>query len=297
MNHRYKGIIFIIISAFCFALMNVFVRASGDLPFIQKSFFRNFVAAIFAAAVLMKNRAWFSGKKGNLKILFWRSVFGAVGIMCNFYAVDHLLLADASMLNKMSPFFAIIFSCFILKEHIRPWQAVAVIAAFIGSLLVIKPTVFGMSIFPSFIGLLGGLGAGAAYTLVRLLGERGEKGPFIVFFFSAFTCLLAVPYLILDYHQMTLMQFGSLMMAGLAAAGGQFSITAAYCYAPAKEISIYDYSQIIFSAVLGFLLFGQIPDGFSWAGYMVIIGAAVGMFLYNRRENRRPGTQTRTNAQ
>lgn len=289
MNKKYKGIVCIIISAFCFGLMNVFVKAAGDVPFIQKSFFRNLVAAAFAAVILVRKRVWFSGEKGNLGILFWRSVFGGMGILCNFYAVDHLLLADASMLNKMSPFFAIIFSFFILKEKIRPVQAAAVIVAFVGSLFVIKPTVVGMSFFPSVIGLMGGLSAGAAYTLVRLLGGRGEKGPFIVFFFSAFTCVMVIPYLVFNYQPMTSVQFGSLMMAGLAAAGGQFSVTAAYCYAPAREISVYDYSQIIFSAAFGFFLFGQIPDMMSWIGYAIIIGAAVGMFLYNQKADRQAG--------
>ena len=75
-----------------------------------------------------------------------------------------------------------------------------------------------------------------------------------------------------------------LLLAGLAAAGGQFSITAAYCYAPAKEISIYDYSQIIFAAGLGFLVFGQIPDALSWLGYFIICGMAVLMFFYNNKK-------------
>ena len=97
-------------AAFCFALMNTFVRLSGDLPSVQKSFFRNLVAAAFAGSILIKNKAWYSGKKGNMKYLLCRAVFGTAGILCNFYAVDHLVLADASMLNKMSPFFAIIFS-------------------------------------------------------------------------------------------------------------------------------------------------------------------------------------------
>lgn len=289
MNKKYKGIFFIIISAFCFALMNVFVRGAGDLPFIQKSFFRNFVAAIFASVILIKDRMWFSGIKGNMKYLILRSVFGAIGMLCNFYAIDRLLLADASMLNKMSPFFAIIFSCFILKEKVKPVQAAAVGAAFIGSLFIIKPTFVNMDLFPSIIGLMGGLGAGAAYTMVRLLGEKGEKGPFIVFFFSAFTCVITLPYLILQYHPMSAWQLASLLLAGTAAAGGQFSITAAYFYAPAREISVYDYSQIVFSAVMGWMFFGQLPDKYSCVGYVVIVGAAVLMFLYNNRKEKVAG--------
>lgn len=280
---RYKGIICIIMSAFCFALMSFFVRMAGDLPPIQKSFFRNFVAAIFAGVILMKNGVPFHCKKENLGYMLGRSICGTIGILCNFYAVDHLVLADASMLNKMSPFFAVIFSYFLLKEKITVPQGLFVIGAFVGSLFVIKPTFSNMDLLPSLIGLCGGIGAGAAYTMVRKLGERGEKGPFIVFFFSTFSCVVTLPWLLFDYHPMSLAQIGILLFAGLSAAGGQFSITAAYCYAPAREISVYDYSQIIFSAGLGFFFFEQIPDLLSWIGYAVICLMAVAMFLYNNR--------------
>lgn len=280
---RYKGIICIIMSAFCFALMSFFVRMAGDLPPIQKSFFRNFVAAIFAGIILMKNGVPFHCKKENLGYMLGRSICGTIGILCNFYAVDHLVLADASMLNKMSPFFAVIFSYFLLKEKITVPQGLFVIGAFVGSLFVIKPTFSNMDLLPSLIGLCGGIGAGAAYTMVRKLGVRGEKGPFIVFFFSTFSCVVTLPWLLFDYHPMSLAQIGILLFAGLSAAGGQFSITAAYCYAPAREISVYDYSQIIFSAGLGFFFFEQIPDLLSWIGYAVICLMAVAMFLYNNR--------------
>lgn len=280
----YKGVFCIIISAFCFALMNLFVRLSGALPSIQKSFFRNLVAFFFALAIMKKERIGFSGKKANILPLVLRSVFGTVGILCNFYAVDHLVLADASMLNKMSPFFAIVFSCFVLKEKVRPFQAFAVAGAFLGSLLIIKPAVLGMETFPAVLGLLGGMGAGAAYTMVRYLSGRGEKGPLIVCFFSGFSCLATLPFLILDFHMMTGRQLVILLLAGLSAAGGQFSITAAYSYAPAREISVYDYSQIVFSAGLGYLVFGQVPDLLSWIGYLVICSMAAGMFFYNKRK-------------
>lgn len=283
MKKQYKGILCIILSAFCFALMNMFVHLSGDLPSVQKSFFRNFVAAIFACAILVKDRVSFRCRKANFKYLLMRAAFGTIGILCNFYAVDQLVLADASMLNKMSPFFAVLFSFLILGEKVTLPQALIVLGAFGGSLFVIKPTVANMDLIPSLIGLFGGIMAGAAYTMVRKLGENGEKGPFIVFFFSAFSCMVTLPWLIFDYHPMSPAQIGILLLAGLSAAGGQFSITAAYCYAPAREISVYDYSQIIFSAVLGFIIFGQIPDALSWLGYGIICVMAVLMFVYNHR--------------
>ncbi len=277
------AVIYILLSALFFSLMNMFVRLSGDLQSVQKSFFRNLVSLAFAAAILKREGAWFSGKRENIRYLLLRSAAGTLGILCNFYAVDHLVLADASMLNKMSPFFAIVFSYLILKEKIRLPQALIVGCAFAGSLLIIKPTEAVFHSPAALIGLLGGLGAGIAYTYVRVLGTKGEKGPFVVFVFSAFSCAVTLPYLLLYFQPMSRGQLLSLLLAGLSAAGGQFSITAAYFHAPAKEISVYDYSQILFSAVLGFFVFGQIPDALSWIGYGIICSMAVAMFLYNRK--------------
>ena len=284
MTQKQKGILCILAAAFCFSLMNVFVRLSGNVPSVQKSFFRNIVAVVFAGILLLRSQEKVTLKSGDLKYLLLRASFGTLGILCNFYAVDHMVLADASMLNKMSPFFAILFSYFLLKEKISLVQATAVIAAFIGSLCIIKPSGQNMEFLPSLIGLTGGMGAGIAYTMVRILGKRGVKGPFIVFFFSAFSCLVVLPYILLHYHPMSGMQVAMLLCAGLAASGGQFAITGAYCFAPAREISVYDYSQIIFSAILGFFLFRQVPDMLSWLGYLIICTAAVAMFLYQRKQ-------------
>ncbi|MDD5935333.1 MAG: DMT family transporter [Clostridiales bacterium] len=284
MKSMHKGILCILLSALCFALMSTFVRLAGDLPFIQKSFFRNFVALLFAVAVILKKGESFRWRREDFKYLVLRSALGTMGMLCNFYAVDHLVLSDASMLNKMSPFFVIVLSYLFLKEKINFVQTSAVIVAFMGSLFIIKPTLANMDLVPSLIGLLGGLGAGAAYTTVRYLGSRGVKGPLIVFFFSGFSCLVTLPSFILHYHPMTVKQVIILLCAGLAAAGGQFAITAAYTFAPGKEISVYDYSQVVFSAFLGFFIFGQIPDGYSILGYGIICSTAVGMFFYNKKK-------------
>ena len=168
------------------------------------------------------------------------------------------------------------------SEKMSPAQALAVAGAFIGSLFVIKPTFTNMALVPSLIGLCGGICAGIAYAMVRILGQRGQKGSSVVIFFSGFSCVVTLPYLLLDFHPMSGLQILTLLGAGLAAAGGQFGITAAYYHAPAKEISIYDYSQIIFSTILGFFLFGQVPDRYSVLGYVIICAMALWMFVYNK---------------
>ena len=286
MQPLYKGIILIIMSAFFFALMNMFVSLSGELPALQKSFFRNLIAFIFAGVVLAKNKQPVKIPKNGWLPLILRSAFGTGGIFCNFYALGVLNLADASILNKMSPFFAIVFSIFILKEKIKPAQFFIVLGALAGAVCVVKPSFSNVLTVPAFIALCGGMCAGLAYTLVRDLGQKGVKGAFIVFFFSGFSCLSVVPFLIFQYSPMTAKQLVFLLLAGLSAAGGQFSITAAYCHAPAKDVSIYDYSQIIFAAALGYIVFGQIPDLLSWVGYTVIVLMAFLMFIYNKKKSR-----------
>lgn len=84
---------------------------------------------------------------------------------------------------------------------------------------------------------------------------------------------------------MSLLQLVYLLLAGAFACVGQLGITKAYVCAPAKEISVYDYTQVLFAAALGFFVFGEAPDWLSVLGYVLICGAGVGMFLYNRRHD------------
>jgi drug/metabolite transporter (DMT)-like permease len=281
---RLRGIICIITSAFCFALMSTFLRLSGDLPTTQKAFFRNLVALFFSLIMLKKQHIPLKPHdKKNIPALLIRSSCGLIGILGNFYAVDHLVLSDASMLNKMSPFFAVLFSFLFLKEKLTLFQGLTIAAAFTGSLFVIKPTAGVFSSLPALAGFAGGVGAGAAYAAVRYAGSRGEKGAFIVAFFSGFSTIFFLPFLIFDYHPMTTEQLIFLLCAGLSAAFGQITITAAYTYAPAKEISVYDYTQLIFTTLIGFIIFGDVPDVYSFIGYAIIVGAAVASFLHVRK--------------
>ena len=180
MNDTKKGMLFIMMAAFFFASMNVFVKLSGDLSSIQKSFFRNLIAALFAFIILIKSKEGFTYQKKDVPMLL----------------------------------FVIIFSSLFLKEKANTIQKVTVVIAFIGSLFVIKPSIHFVSNINSFIGVLGAMGAGIAYTCVRKLGQQGVAGAKIVFFFSLFSCLSVVPYLISHFQPMTLQQIGCLLMAG-----------------------------------------------------------------------------------
>lgn len=288
-SNKTKGIICILISALCFSGMSSFINLSGDVPTPQKVFFRNLVALLCASFVLFKNHEPFKPLKGCLPYHILRSAAGLLGVFGNFYATTHMThTPDAAMLNKMSPFFTLIFSAVFLKEKVKPKQAIAIVIAFVGAMFVIKPSLGNAELIPSIAGFIGGVCAGGAYTCVRHMGSRGENGRFTVFFFSAFSVLLTAPYLIFNYYPMTLEQFIYLLLVGVCAAGGQFAITAAYTFAPSREISVYDYSNIIFTAIEGYLFLGQgFPDALSLVGYFIICAMAVWMFIYNNKGKRK----------
>ena len=283
-SKRTVGVLFILGAALCFALMNLFVNLAGDLPVMQKVFFRNLIASVAVFFLLLFQKEKFRiHSKECLFWLFLRSFVGFLGVILNFYAIDTIgSISDASILNKLSPFFAILFSVFLLKEKPRLYEIGFVALAFSGALFVVKPT-FTAASLPALAGVLSGASAGFAYSCVRVLSVKGERGMMTVFFFSAFSTLVALPFFIAFYEPMTPFQLFALLMAGVSATGGQFFITAAYRFAPAKEIAVFDYSQVLFAAVLGFLFLDQLPDLFSLAGYGIIIGAAVGKQLLARR--------------
>lgn len=273
-SSRIKAILCILAAAFGFSLMTFFVRLSGDVPTMQKAFFRNAFAAVVAIFPLVSSKEGFRIKKGCFGDIALRCLFGTSGLICNFYAIDRLGIADANMLNKLSPFFAILLSVFILKEVPTFVDVLATVLAFVGALFIIRPG-GSMSVVPALLGLYGGFGAGTAYVFVRRLGRKGERTPVIVMCFSLFSCLVTAPFLIFDFHPMTLRQWVCLILAGVAASVGQFGITAAYKFAPAKEISVFDYTQVIFAALLGMIFLHETPVLLSVIGYVIIIGMAV----------------------
>ena len=160
-------------------------------------------------------------------------------------------------------------------------QIIALVVAFIGALFIIKPS-FSFEMIPALAGTLGGISAAAAYTCVRSLGGK-EKPDTIVFYFSLFSSAVTLPLMLISYKPMSVIQLTYLILAGIFASLGQFGITFAYKFAPGKEISIFDYSNIIFSAIISLCLFGVLPDYLSVIGYLIIFAASLYMFLNNRK--------------
>ena len=215
--------------------MSLFVKLSGDLPSIQKSFFRNFVAVIFAAVLLIRSGEGFSFQRRNLPFLIMRSAFGTLGILCNFLrggSSDSLRCQHAQQNVSF-------LRCPL--QYFPPEGKSPSFSDRCGSGRLRRcafhhpPFFFQYAAGPFTDRTHGRIRRRYRLCYGSLSRTARRRGPFVVFFFSAFSCLFCLPFLITGYEPMTLYQFAMLMLAGLAAAGGQFTITAAYFYAPAER--------------------------------------------------------------
>ena len=285
LSGKTKGIIAIIISAFGFSLMALFVRlcddVGGPVSAFQKGFFRNVVAFAIAAVVFWRSRGWDAPapRLAAWAVLLLRAILGTAGIFAHFYALGRITIAEGLTLNKTAPFFTVLFAWAFLGERANRSQWLSLAIAFAGVVLIAKPGFAGISAFPLAIGLLSGVCAGGAYACVRALRRHELSPSLIILFFSAFSCLASVPFMLAGFDPMTVRQVLVLLGAGIGAAIGQFGITLAYGYAAPREIAVFDYSGILFAGAFGFLFFAQLPDLASMAGFAAILIAA---FLHSR---------------
>lgn len=283
MNQKTKGALLLISSSFFFALMSVFVTLAGDVPFYQKALFRNLVAVLVAGIALVKTNASLRVPKGVRLPMAMRAVFGTAGVFCNYYGISHLALANANSLNKLAPFFAVLFGGVFLKEHVSRAQLGCVLLALAGSMFLVIPSIETVG-FASFVALLGGVVGGATHVSLRAVQrDKSVSGSAVVFIFCAFSTLVtAVPCLI-QWEPMTSRQVLIMLLAGCSCAAAQYCLTWSYRCASPKDISIYDSTQIIFSAIMGFIFFEQMPAGTSFIAYALIILASAILFIHNKR--------------
>ena len=282
MSNKTKAVFCMLISALGFTFMSVTVKYVTGIPLFEKAFFRNLISLGVAFFMLKKSSAPMFGRRENQLALLARSSFGLAGVVLNFYAIANLTLADSSMLGKLSPIFVTIMACIFLKEKIDSKQILSIIVTFLGALLVIKPE-FSLEMLPSLAGILSAAASGVAYTLLRYLKDK-ESPDTIIFYFSLISVVFTAPFALAEYVQPTFIQLGLLLATGVFASVGQFGITYAYKYAKATEVSIYNYSAIVFGIILGFIFFGEIPDTLSLLGGAIIIAVAFYIFKHNQKK-------------
>lgn len=281
-------------SALFFSAMQIAVRlsgAGGDIPLMEQVFFRNLFSFIVVLPILLHKKLRPFGRKCDQPLLFGRSIAGFLGIITYFYATNHARIADASILNRLSPVVVTLLSAVFLHEKIGLVQSLSLAVSFLGTWIVCGPAM-DSGFMPILAALLSALFSGTAYTFVSAL--RTKVDPLVVIMhFSAFSVLTAFVCMLPDFIVPDGGQLAALLLIGCFGSLGQICLTYAYRFAPAAEVSIYNYFGIIWAALLGYVFLNERVGISTAAGGGLIIAASLINFLYAKhREKRIAGIRT-----
>ena len=139
-SDKTKGIFWMLVSVLGFTFMGIAVKYLPRIPTYEKVFFRNSVSFILSSYILYRKNEFIKVAKENIPFVFGRSFFGFVGMVANFYALENLTMAEANMLNKLSPVFVTICACIFLKEKVDNKQIIGIILMLMAVVFVIKPS-------------------------------------------------------------------------------------------------------------------------------------------------------------
>ncbi|WP_022818846.1 DMT family transporter [Fusobacterium russii] len=282
MNNKTKGILWMFVSVMGFTAMSVIIKYIPNIPIYEKLFLRNLINCLMSFIFILKYKKTFLVERPYIPFVFGRSLFGSLGMAANFYAIEHLTIADANMINKLSPVFVTICACYFLKERIDKKQVIGIIFMLIAVVFVVKPG-NSFTLIPSLVGLFGALTAGFSYTIIRYLNEKVEP-EIIIFYFSLTTVIGTLPFMLLNFVKPSPIELLFLIGIGVSATFGQFGLTYAYKLVPASEVSIYNYTIIITGMISGYLVFGEIPDIYSLIGGTIIIVTAIYLYIHNKKK-------------
>ena len=268
-----RGASLMVASAFFFAAMGVGVKVvSRELPNAVVVFFRSAIGFAALAPVLPRlGRGGLATRHVGEHLI--RSLAGLAAMYCFFYAIGHMRLADAVLLNYSLPLFMPVIAWAWLKEPIPDglWQGLALGFAGIG--LILKP---GLALFNpvALVGIAAAVLAALAQVGVRRLTET-EPVTRIVFYFGLISTLVSAVPLVRTWKTPPVALWGTLLLLGISATAAQLLLTRAYAHAPAAQIGPFIYAAVPFAALLEGLLFGQWPDVLSMAGAVLVVGAGI----------------------
>lgn len=279
MDNRVKGILFMVGSSLGFSLMSAAAKFTRAVPLAEKLFVRNSFAVVIALFLIIKSREKIRGN--NKKMLVLRGVIGFFGALCYFYSINYLSLGDATLLNKVSPFFVIILSALFLGEKMSKHHLPVLVLGLTGAALVLKPG-FQYNFLPAFLALVSALTSGICYTIIRHL-RTTDTPNMILLYFSGISALGTIPLMFLgNFRVPTTTELVGLLLMGLFTALSQLCLNFAYRSASAGDLSVFDYTTIIFSILVGLLVWNEVPDMMSLAGSILIITAGIINYRVNK---------------
>lgn len=281
-NNIKLAVLLMILSALSFSIMQIVVKiSSANIPLMEQVFSRNFITLLISLTVMIKNKERIFPHKNNIIAIILRAIFGYLGVVTFFYATNNMLLADASVLQRTSPFWATLFAFIISKEKVLKIQWFALIIAIIGSIFIIKPKM-NSNLTTSLIALSAVIFAGIAYAIIGSLKGK-ESNSLIIFYFSLISCLLSLIYF-KSFVVPNLYDLIALILIGIFAGLGQFFLTVSCKKAPVSTVSIFNYSGVIFFYLFSVFILNEILDAYSIFGTILTISAALMVYFYRKKE-------------
>lgn len=276
-----------LIATFLFTILALLARYLGrnGYPLGQVAFARAFVGLLIVMAVYAWRRelggVWRTRRVGGH---FLRGSIAALGTFAFAGAYARLPVVDVTAIGFLAPLITTIFAALLLREQVQPYRWIAVIVGFGGVLLTVAPyigitdraitlsTVVGV-----ILALLNAIGAGFAPVQIKRLSDTESTGS-IVIYFSVFVTVIGLMTLPFGW---TVPRSGGEVMAlaglGLTGAFGQLSLTASYRYGVPSLLAPFEYASLIWAFILGYAMFGEVPDGLVIAGSLVV--TAAGLFV------------------
>ncbi|WP_199770642.1 DMT family transporter [Vibrio campbellii] len=277
------GVRFMVLSAFGFALMSATVKhvSLHGIPVFEIVAARALVSLVIS--YLDVKRKGISVWGNNKPLLFARGAVGTMALMCVYYSVTTLPLAEATIFQYIHPVFTALLAVFFLKERIQSSTFICIALCLLGVYVMVRPETspdaeHALPMFSVMIAILGAFGSSIAYVIVRKLSQT-EDSSVIIFYFP----LVALPASILligdQFVMPDLYLTMMLVLVGVFTQIGQLGLTKAMQTQEAGKASAYSYVQIIFSVVLGIVFFGELPSAWTYlGGALIVTGALINVF-------------------
>ena len=282
-NRYLLGVFFIILSAIGFSTLQMLVKLLPDVSLASKLFFRNIIITMITGFVIKVRGLKFDVEKEDRKLLSLRIVTGTISLAFSFYTLKFITLADSTILQKLSSVIMLVISHYFFDEKFTKYHLMGLITAFFGVVFIIKPVSSSINI-GYILAIFSAILTAISYSSIRAIGRRGKLDPMlIVFYFSLISCMVFLPFMLMSIPSITSRHLYLLIAIGIFGSIGQYGITFAYKFASSKEVGVFEYSQVIFSSLLGIVFLNEIPDIYSVIGYLLIVLAGVGIYLYNNK--------------
>ncbi|WP_334163570.1 DMT family transporter [Phenylobacterium sp.] len=280
------GIAYRVLAMACMACLSALVKWTGSrgIPVFEIIFFRNAFAFLPLGLYIWRTTGFEVLKTQRPLGHLVRSAVGLTGMVCGFSAVQHLPLTEATALQFASPLFMTALSALILAEPVGRHRWGAVLVGFVGVLIMARPAPGHFNLPGVTLGLLSALGAAGAMVAIRQIANT-ERGPTIVFYFTlGGTALGLAGSLIFGWVTPDPTTLGLLVLAGLIGGVGQLFLTEALRVAPVGVVAPFDYTQLVWAAGIGLLIWGELPRVTTLVGAVIV--AASGVYILHREMRR-----------